>query len=615
MAKSLKEFLESYDFNRAALAKQRLQNLRHAGGRVRGARVANLMRAAGLREEEMEEADLDQLDEVLSKDDKAGDWIHDFVHSTNPKFEGKSKKERIKMALGAYYGKQNEDVNEALVGGQKNLDKNHNGELDKQDFKILRGKKKVSEEVEQIDELSKSTLGSYVKGAARDVGASRKLAADFKNQADKSRKPAAKAASTRLSDKFYDIAQKRHKGIGKAVERLTKEEAEHVEEGLADAMLAHAKKISPTARIVTADQKKKETEDLMKKRAEDRKNAPPAKPYVHHDKYPLGGYDPLSHRSYSEETEQIDELSRDTLLSYANKVSLDSQKHSKDPTKRSGEKASRSVTGYARAHNRLEKPVKEDVEQIDEKSEQARRNKMMKNSMDASRGAQFNRTSGLNIKPGDTGHQTAQQMNKALGRNLRREELELDEQNDTPPFDAPYKTVKGDGNVKDKSGAVHTPMSRARDLARKAIQKQREQKVNEAAYAGLEKEDKPGKIKTAVIKTHPKAVESETVEGWKDAKKPVKEEYDDITYEKKTFSEMLSTLLEYTPGEGGVTRIQGRGYGNAKGAKYGNTDYDSESLEKKDDEGEENKPAKRGPKVGSKRGPRTNLGSSKLHNK
>lgn len=99
---------ESYDFNRAALAKQRLQNLRHAGRKVRGATLANLMRAAGLREEEMDEQDLDQLDEVLGKDAAASDWIHDFVHSTNPKFEGKSKKERIKMALGAYYGKQNE---------------------------------------------------------------------------------------------------------------------------------------------------------------------------------------------------------------------------------------------------------------------------------------------------------------------------------------------------------------------------------------------------------------------------------------------------------------------------------------------------------------------------
>ena len=56
-------------------------------------------------------------------------------------------------------------------------------------------------------------------------------------------------------------------------------------------------------------------------------------------------------------------------------------------------------------------------------------------------------------------------------------------------------------------------------------------KLSEAQYAGLEKEDKPGKIKTAVVKTHPKAVEVETVEGWKDEKKPVKEEFDDINEE------------------------------------------------------------------------------------
>ncbi len=39
----------------------------------------------------------------LGKDAKAGDWIHDFVHSSNPKFKGKSKQDRIRMALGAYY--------------------------------------------------------------------------------------------------------------------------------------------------------------------------------------------------------------------------------------------------------------------------------------------------------------------------------------------------------------------------------------------------------------------------------------------------------------------------------------------------------------------------------
>lgn len=51
-----------------------------------------------------------------------------------------------------------------------------------------------------------------------------------------------------------------------------------------------------------------------------------------------------------------------------------------------------------------------------------------------------------------------------------------------------------------------------------------EETVHEAAYAGLEKEDKPGKKKTAFGGSH-NAVEGETVEGWKDEKKPVAEEF------------------------------------------------------------------------------------------
>jgi hypothetical protein len=83
---------------------------------------------------------------------------------------------------------------------------------------------KTNEEVEQIDELSKSTLGSYVKGAARDVGVSRKLSADFENKADKSRNASSKTANSSISKRFNDIAKKRQSGIGQAVERLTKEE-------------------------------------------------------------------------------------------------------------------------------------------------------------------------------------------------------------------------------------------------------------------------------------------------------------------------------------------------------------------------------------------------------
>ena len=41
--------------------------------------------------------------EALDPKDDAGVWISDFVHSTNPKFDGKSKEERTQQALAAYY--------------------------------------------------------------------------------------------------------------------------------------------------------------------------------------------------------------------------------------------------------------------------------------------------------------------------------------------------------------------------------------------------------------------------------------------------------------------------------------------------------------------------------
>jgi len=66
-----------------------------------------------LKMESATDVELDQMiNEVLSKDADAGDWIHDFIHSKNPKFAGKSKAERKKMALGAYYGKKNEEADE-----------------------------------------------------------------------------------------------------------------------------------------------------------------------------------------------------------------------------------------------------------------------------------------------------------------------------------------------------------------------------------------------------------------------------------------------------------------------------------------------------------------------
>jgi hypothetical protein len=94
----------------------------------------NWVKLNGARQDVFKEELEQEMNEVLSKDASAGDWIHDFIHSDNPKFAGKSKEKRQKMALAAYYAKQK------------------------------------NEEVESIDELNKDTLYSYAKKSEKDQG-------------------------------------------------------------------------------------------------------------------------------------------------------------------------------------------------------------------------------------------------------------------------------------------------------------------------------------------------------------------------------------------------------------------------------------------------------------
>jgi hypothetical protein len=72
------------------------------------------------REGYIPEEHMDSVTETLGSSATAGEWIHDFVNSKNSKFAGKSKKERIKMALGAYYHK--EQVNEGAEEHKKFAD-------------------------------------------------------------------------------------------------------------------------------------------------------------------------------------------------------------------------------------------------------------------------------------------------------------------------------------------------------------------------------------------------------------------------------------------------------------------------------------------------------------
>jgi len=83
---------------------------------------------------ELEES---SLEEVLNPNDDASVWIDDFVKSDNKRFAGKSKEERIKMALGAWYAAQkkedvthdevidNSEVDEAVITDYNTFAKQH----------------------------------------------------------------------------------------------------------------------------------------------------------------------------------------------------------------------------------------------------------------------------------------------------------------------------------------------------------------------------------------------------------------------------------------------------------------------------------------------------------
>ena len=98
------------------------------------------------------------------------------------------------------------------------------------------------EEVEQLDELDKKTLGSYIKKATNDVAAKGAATRQFANDSEAARKKEdyqTARKSMEKADKTFAKSWARRQNIGKAVDRLTKEDVEQVEdemlqEGFAD---------------------------------------------------------------------------------------------------------------------------------------------------------------------------------------------------------------------------------------------------------------------------------------------------------------------------------------------------------------------------------------------
>ena len=189
-------------------------------------------------------------------------------------FKGSTKTIDRRKERKGYNPGEDEKVYEALKGNQHKIDANKNGKVDAHDFKLLRGKKKVAEEAEELDEaakdkhfekqspkmqtainlhlrkgldyasavkaaakhvkeeveeleeLSKATVGSYAQKAKDELSRTEYLAG--KKMGERMHGAKVDNAERKLNTK----ASKRYKGLGMAINKLAKEEVEELDEKL-----------------------------------------------------------------------------------------------------------------------------------------------------------------------------------------------------------------------------------------------------------------------------------------------------------------------------------------------------------------------------------------------
>jgi hypothetical protein len=201
-------------------------------------------------------------------------------------FNGNTKPIDRRKERKGYNPGEDEKVYEALKGNQHKIDANKNGKVDAHDFKLLRGKKKVAEEAEELEELSTNTLRNYRAKAkddaydAADVDDDRRLrkrsmgswdagkkilkrgdalrkeeaeeleelskatvgsyAQKAKDELSRTEYLAGKKMGERMHGAKVDNAErklntkasKRYKGLGMAINKLAKEEVEELDEKL-----------------------------------------------------------------------------------------------------------------------------------------------------------------------------------------------------------------------------------------------------------------------------------------------------------------------------------------------------------------------------------------------
>lgn len=158
---------------------------------------------------------LDEVSKELAKraEDKAAEKFYDKYDSTTD-----LRKKAIKS-------KDKKDIEAA----KKEEDKMHKAGKQAAKFQKYAAKKKMNEE--QLDEISKKTLASYIKKASHDVATKSAATGRYADRANKARDKMKKGdysdwqqgkKDDEFADKMFKKSWNRRKGIAKAADKLAK---------------------------------------------------------------------------------------------------------------------------------------------------------------------------------------------------------------------------------------------------------------------------------------------------------------------------------------------------------------------------------------------------------
>lgn len=249
---------------------------------------------------------------------------------------------------------EDEDLDEALKGKQHKIDANKNGKLDAQDFKMLRAKKGMKEEAEQIDEYQKGLFrpptGFTKKGMEKGGGVKTTL-----HYAKKSGSEPV-GATMKLGRTTVPLGKTPPKPT-----RRVKEEVEQVDELKKSTLQSYADKVGGSRGGNDGGQlgglaKKAHAEVKSGNTAAAQKTA---QKFVKREKGLKTAVDKLHQKRFQEEVEQVDELKKSTLQNYVPKAAVNM---SASNYKGDAKKVAKRIKGIGAATQKM----KEEVEQVDE---------------------------------------------------------------------------------------------------------------------------------------------------------------------------------------------------------------------------------------------------------